>query len=535
MQQLTIFDVANMLKDNTNRKYEDFGPKIGGAKKDRYVTVADLNDMTLKEMSDIKKSDIWKVDYEKMKEEGYDSYGLVFTREVYKNIPKFMYSGNIEDLKDEAVRYVRYLQTVKECTALNKTYGDIFRCKTMIAFNKKMREFREEGIIYDHTYLDTFKLKAALRAVPQVLEGALRGDYCWKYISVDDYMKMEYLILHINSATPRGSNTVDIDTLEKGKMTIFYRGGLKIGDRKIAIYDKGNFQLILKETDEKTLEYYEGLKDFIVKKRSQKKQKIANADPKKMRFKPIVLEKVERDGPDYRHYANVFGDDYMETFGFRAGEFGEWLTQDERRNAMNHGYDALKDLADILDIDDKGISFYGKLAIAFGSRGIPNALAHYEPLRTVINLTKLKGAGCLAHEWFHALDDAIGSHTGSILLASCDPKIKCQPLDDLIFTMKYIQDEKTGALSKTPYLIASEKMDNEFYRSGGYWASNEEMLARAFACYIYDKLEKAGRKSDYLAGMAYMPGAPVPNNEEKGELYPIFDELIKWCKQENII
>ena len=34
-------------------------------------------------------------------------------------------------------------------------------------------------------------------------------------------------------------------------------------------------------------------------------------------------------------------------------------------------------------------------------------MAHYEPLLEVINLTKLRGAGCLAHEWAHALDDIL--------------------------------------------------------------------------------------------------------------------------------
>ena len=45
-----------------------------------------------------------------------------------------------------------------------------------------------------------------------------------------------------------------------------------------------------------------------------------------------------------------------------------------------------------------------RLALAFGSRGKGRALAHYEPGRHVINLTKMSGAGCLAHEWGHALD-----------------------------------------------------------------------------------------------------------------------------------
>lgn len=54
-----------------------------------------------------------------------------------------------------------------------------------------------------------------------------------------------------------------------------------------------------------------------------------------------------------------------------------------------------------------------KLAIAFGARGKGKALAHYEPARVVINLTKLKGAGSLAHEWGHAFDDFLGLRCGT--------------------------------------------------------------------------------------------------------------------------
>ena len=47
----------------------------------------------------------------------------------------------------------------------------------------------------------------------------------------------------------------------------------------------------------------------------------------------------------------------------------------------------------------------GSLGLAFGARGVGGknaALAHYEPDTKVINLTKYGGAGCVAHEWFHA-------------------------------------------------------------------------------------------------------------------------------------
>lgn len=121
--------------------------------------------------------------------------------------------------------------------------------------------------------------------------------------------------------------------------------------------------------------------------------------------RPPHLEKVERLGlTDYRHGRDVRESDFQETFGFRGGEFGNWVGQAERQVVLNMAYDSLRDLSFVLGVDPQAISLHGSLAIAFGARGSGNAHAHYEPGLRVINLTKIKGAGCLAHEWFHAFD-----------------------------------------------------------------------------------------------------------------------------------
>ncbi|HUU53224.1 MAG TPA: LPD1 domain-containing protein, partial [Candidatus Bathyarchaeia archaeon] len=97
---------------------------------------------------------------------------------------------------------------------------------------------------------------------------------------------------------------------------------------------------------------------------------------------------------------------FMETFTPRGIEFGNWNNQDERQQVLNHAYDGLLDLAEVLNVPPKALMLNGDLAIAFGARGqgLSGAKAHYEPGYGVINLTKMRGAGSLAHEWFHALD-----------------------------------------------------------------------------------------------------------------------------------
>lgn len=97
---------------------------------------------------------------------------------------------------------------------------------------------------------------------------------------------------------------------------------------------------------------------------------------------------------------------FSDTFGFRGVQFGNWNNQSERQSLMNAAYEGLLDLADVLGVDPKIISLNGELGLAFGARGhgLSGARAHYEMDYTVINLTKMKGAGSLAHEWMHALD-----------------------------------------------------------------------------------------------------------------------------------
>ena len=118
-----------------------------------------------------------------------------------------------------------------------------------------------------------------------------------------------------------------------------------------------------------------------------------------------IPDHVVREGPE-RRTGNVTGEDFRDTYGFRAVEFGLWNNQEERQQVMNHAYDALADLAEILNIPAESIGLNGELALAFGARGhgLVGARAHYEGDYGIINLTKMSGAGSLAHEWLHSLD-----------------------------------------------------------------------------------------------------------------------------------
>lgn len=98
---------------------------------------------------------------------------------------------------------------------------------------------------------------------------------------------------------------------------------------------------------------------------------------------------------------------------------------------------------------------------------------------------------------------------------------------------------------ETDFYRNSVRMGKECEKDGGYWDSNVEMTARAFACYIKDKLPY---QSDYLAGHADCAVTFVsdkdgkmevlkayPEGEERRAINAVFDEIVADLKREQIL
>ena len=132
------------------------------------------------------------------------------------------------------------------------------------------------------------------------------------------------------------------------------------------------------------------------------------------------FEKLERHGPAWRT-GHITEQRLAQTFGLRAVEYGNWVKDADRQAMLDLSFDSFCDLARALDVPTEAVGFHGHLALALGARGRGgNAAAHYEPDRKVINLTKTMGAGTLAHEWSHALDHWIAyrEHPATPVLAT---------------------------------------------------------------------------------------------------------------------
>lgn len=96
----------------------------------------------------------------------------------------------------------------------------------------------------------------------------------------------------------------------------------------------------------------------------------------------------------------------MMKYHLKGFEFGNWVTQEERNEYATSIKTTLEHLKQILKTENVGFDL--QIGIAFGARGRRGALAHYEPCLNMINITRQKGAGSLAHEYGHALDYNFG-------------------------------------------------------------------------------------------------------------------------------
>lgn len=303
----------------------------------------------------------------------------------------------------------------------------------------------------------------------------------------------------------------------------------------------------------------------LVNKWEQSKEKY-NVHKKDVRRK----DNRPRTGKDHRNGKDVAAEQFRETFGFRGVEFGNWVKQGkstkERQGMVNAAYDALLDLSSILGIPPKAISLNGSLGLGFGSRGHGWASAHYEPGTLVINLTKTRGAGSLAHEFFHALDHYFQIQQGHTtnkkegLFVTYNPEqyyisqksgytipksrfagIKVHDPED----WKLVEKVRPEVLEKFATLVKRLDESGMYNRSiaidkgkeNGYWSQIIERAARAFEGYVISKMEAEGYNNDYLANVVSVEEFkrdesryPYLTPEELPPVQDAFDELFSEIK-----
>lgn len=515
--------------ENEKKKIEDFGNKIGGAKKDlttkkkQNLTIEDTaywNDMERKEF--IKKKTVWvEPDYKQMVDEGVDKVCVYFIKLIRDKLPaKPTLSWNASNDIKEQEKYITFISDVRDMVLQVKNKEDIKN------ITNKIIDTYTEGRYSLNSYF-TNKLYRVLRMSCNTVEHEMNDkQFLWED---KDKLLAAYNIGKVSDvAHSNDRNRLDVTEetetgTQRGK---FYyssennnrffsendweKGTYYIYDNKRQILDI-NFET--KEDAEKYILQYGNIES------SRKEAK------RKKHFVPPLLKVIRREGSDYRQNTDADGQTMLNTFNFYGGEFGNWERQTERQMNLNFAYDAFKDLAYALDVDDKDVSLDGNLSLAFGARGSGNALAHYEKIANVINLTRMKGAGSLAHEFGHALDSFIARATGKTKAFATETS--CDVTNNIMDIIKYKKDEN-GYPQHTDFYAEAMKMDGEYT---GYWAKNVELFARAFACYVKDKLAEKGMVNDYLCGHCESAGT---SGEERTKINEAFDEMFAMLKERDI-
>ena len=421
----------------TSVKLEDFGEKIGGARKDQWskrgLLAEDLTEMNDREREkNVKKDNVWKrPDYRKLIEGGADRSILYVRNEIRKALNQnIAYPYRVSDerkqqMQEEFVATVRTIQEMAEKVTTKAELAAMGRPWLM-----------EHGYRTENSFTEKWRRNAALQGTNyvQTIEHLVRN---WDQLS--KLADKANFAVDAEKKIPSGFSIQENDN----NHTWFIARGSWIVKDSFPSYDEA-------------LNYL---------------RNAASNSKKKTRFVPQQLLEVHRKGPDYRGGKDVKGQDYLDTFGFKGGEFGNWMTEKDRRVSMNYGFDALKDLADALGIADQDISLAGNLSIAFGARGqgLSGAAAHYEQERHVINLTKMNGAGSLAHEWFHALDDFLGGYGSKFATeyGSQLPETTKAAVRHLLTTMQY----RDATQEETD--MAATKAYEQAKRSVTYQVSNQ--------------------------------------------------------------
>ena len=395
-------------------KHVDVGEKIGGARKDFYarsLRVSDYEQMNDEERKVlvVKKNIFPTVDFKSWRQAGISPHVGMCVKLFRQMLPdatpnEFITEfGSVEEGNRKWIEALNFLdqKLTRRGTLEEEPYKIL---KDMVPV---LREIGNDWISLKLGESQTDLQKAVGLAVQVSFDKKPRAEIpqilaCAAMLDVEHYMKYStsnYLIRAVANQSEEDRNKTILKEIHD-------RVAIKVGRGEAAYFN----------TQDESIKNCMWDKVSKVRMVSEAtKQKIKEAKEKQELWHRPHLERVEVAGQRRDLHRHVSAEELMQEFGFRAVEFGNWLPQDERQDVLDFAYDSFDQLSEALDVPRKAIGLQGKLAVAFGSRGHGgknSALAHYEPMRQVINLTRLKGAGCLAHEWFHALDHSLGWASG---------------------------------------------------------------------------------------------------------------------------
>lgn len=536
---VTLTTKGVTIADKANEDIQDFGDKLEGAKKFTYTFKEALTNEVDTATVPLSKS-FPQPDYDKLIASGVDPRAAAFIAQIRGELP----------LRPKKYGVSSWVQKVNHARSIASGLidGTGPSIDKIIAASEKQDSYTKylgdvlsianDILPSQIKALGGFKLQHTLYS----LYDSVKNVWKWEVTNTSDkkgfggwsspakFDTKEQAIAHIkkqvSEESEAGEPLAKFDVWsERGKPGFFV--GKKISIHKyieLKHFDSSNeARAYIKENNKELVD--------------QLKQKKSSRDVRR-------AENNERIGKDYRNGKNVDAKQFTDTFGFRGVQFGNWVNNDRRQQDLNNAYDGLMDLAEVLGLPPKALALNGELGLAFGARGtggIDAASAHYESQGAVINLTKTNGAGSLAHEWWHAVDNYFGKQEGrggekfitdagarplkvrdgsSFRSATdADYQVRREVFDAWQGVTKAIREEtqmakRAGIKDKT--------------RSKDYWSTVSELTARTFERYVIDKLATKGYESDYLANIITEDAHNAMNEmfgTEDAYVYPLQSEM----------
>lgn len=537
--------------EKSGEKIDDFGEVIHGAAKHRRAALAEeLNtDKTAEDYHTQPFSKLFpKPDYEKMAAEGTDNKTLAMLALLRSMIPAKprvahrlnRWAKQVEEVRDTAGQLLdgslpadKFIDRIRQ--ERGSHYGEIVKTWEMLHLLSPAQLDQAAGYrVKSHAYS---MFRGEQHNPPKVVH-SLENEKGRSILDSEDLNELNkkakaYFDQQAASPEPADSKTkLDIyQNRRTGEIFIAY------GKNKTSL--QGGFKTVAEA------------RNYVKTNRAELLEKL-NALREQSREEQRNASNRDRNGPARRE-GDVTPDKFSDAFGFRGVQFGNYVEGPRRQSDLNRAYDSLMDMADVLKVPAKALSLNGRLGLAFGARGKGGknaAAAHYEPGAVAINLTKGNGAGSLAHEWFHALDNYFGQYdaaregeitSGDKFMTSDNkrwPQWNDKEKEYLHPVRQEVYDAFKGvmkAINKSGMAERSLRLDE--IRSKPYWSTDIEMAARAFERYVQDKAKAAGVENDFLVNIrkADDHGSPdtyaYPTEAElDGGIRQAFDHLFSTLK-----
>lgn len=239
----------------------------------------------------------------------------------------------------------------------------------------------------------------------------------------------------------------------------------------------------------------------------------------------VIKRNQHSEVDDYSGKLDQF--EIIKRYSLKGFEYGNWVNNNDRYDRLDGTARSCEDLARILGT--KNIGCDGNIGIAFGARGKSKASAHFEPHTFMINLTKYKGFGALAHEYGHALDyffgmfvdqdknftSLVGGRSTMQFIEPCGGNLRHMAMQLVNDIIKY-KGEKTES-----YLRWEKDLPDS-----DYWFRRNEIFARTFEQWIRYKLNEKKIRNTFLAEKKYENSAYLKEKDFE-RILPVMDKLVR--------